>query len=151
MQAVFCKMIENKMKKIKWRRSLISENTSRGFRVSDIRPYEDPLFLWLNLSFEITESNLLWGFRFKNKFKTEFLGPFTGARNPLKKVLHILSICPPNFIFRNKIICLKTKIFSGIRKQHPKQKRKKKSTLEENYFHIPQPSTAKAKRKINLS
>ena len=55
--------------------------------------------------------------RFETQFKIEFLGPFTGTRNPLEKVLHILSISPPNFIFRNKIICLKTKIFSGIMKQ----------------------------------
>ena len=45
------------------------------------------------------------------------LGPFAGSRNPLKEVLHIPSISPPIFFFRNKIICLKTKIFSGIMKQ----------------------------------
>ena len=55
--------------------------------------------------------------RFETQFKIEFLGPFTEPRNPLKNVLHILSTSPPNFIFRNKIICLKTKIFSGIMKQ----------------------------------
>ena len=55
--------------------------------------------------------------RFETQFKIEFLGPFTEPRHPLKNVLHILSTSPPNFIFRNKIICLKTKIFSGIMKQ----------------------------------
>ena len=63
------------------------------------------------------EKKLFSTSRFEIQFKIEFLGPFIGPRNPLKKVLHILSISPPNFIFRNKIICLKTKIFSGITKQ----------------------------------
>ena len=61
--------------------------------------------------------------------KLEFLGPFTGPRNPLKKVLHIPSVFPPNFIFWNKIICFKTKIFSGIIKQN---ENKTQSTLEQS-------------------
>ena len=83
-------------------------------------------------------------FRFETQFKIEFLGLFTVPRNPLKKFLHIFSISPPNFIFRNKIICFKTKIFSGIVKQQTKWKRNKINPSAE-------PSTAIAKGKINLT
>ena len=90
------------------------------------------------------EKKLFSTIRFETQFKIEFLGPFTGPRNPLKKVLHILSISPPNFIFRNKIICLKTKIFSGIMKQQTEWKQNRINPRAE-------PATAKAIGKINLT
>ena len=58
-------------------------------------------------------------FRFETQFKiTEFLGP--------------LSISLPIFTFRNKIICLKTKTFSGIMKQ--KQNENKKNQPQRRAF-----------------
>ena len=109
--------------------------TNRGIRrirhirqgVSDIRPYDD--YIWFIPVTEDTRrkdkflnnrKKWFWTFRFETRFKIEFLGPFTGTRNPPKYVLHIISIFPTNFDF------------SGRMKQLPGWNRKK-STLEQSF------------------
>ena len=81
-------------------------------------------------------------FRFETKFKIEFLDPLTGPRNPLTKILHILSISLPNFILRNNIIRLKTKFLLASRNNKQNENEKEINPKAE-------PLTAQAKGKIN--